>query len=221
MHVILLERVGRLGTIGDEVTVRNGFARNYLLPKGKALRANAANRTRFEAERSVIEERNEERRGAAGGIAGSIDGKNIVMIRQAGETGHLYGSVSSRDIAEALVADGFEVVRSQVDLNTPIKTVGLHPVVIHLHAEVTATVKINAARSEEEAERQARGEDVRVVSYDDDLDDIEPDAEDQDDDADDQDADDQDAGESDDPPGNESDGDPQDPAEADETELPA
>jgi large subunit ribosomal protein L9 len=216
MHVILLERVGRLGTIGDEVNVRNGFARNYLLPKGKALRANPANRARFEADRTVIEARNDERRGAAGGIATAIEGKNIVMIRQAGETGHLYGSVSSRDIAESLAADGFEVVRSQVDLNTPIKTVGLHPVVIHLHAEVSATVNVNAARSEEEAERQARGENVTVVSYDDD------DGDDADYGADeDEEGGDADEGEAGDEAAEDTEAEAGDSEEADETEPPA
>lgn len=165
MHVILLERVGKLGGIGDEVTVRDGYARNFLLPQGKALRANEANRARFEAERAAIEARNAERRDAAQAVAGSIDGKTIIVIRQAGETGQLYGSVSSRDIAEALTADGTEVARSQVDLSHPIKAVGLHEVPIHLHAEVASTLIVNVARSEDEATRQAAGEDLRVVSY--------------------------------------------------------
>lgn len=166
MKVILLERVGRYGTIGEEVTVKNGFARNFLLPQGKALRATDANRTKFEAERAVIEKRNEERRNEAAGIASGLNGHSVVMIRQAGETGQLYGSVSSRDIAEALVADGFQVARSQVDLAVPIKTVGVHAVALSLHAEVDVNVNVNVARSADEAERQLQGEDMTVVSYD-------------------------------------------------------
>lgn len=166
MKVILLERVGRYGTIGDEVNVKDGYARNFLLPAGKALRATDANRARFEADRAAIEKRNEERRTEAAGIASGLDGHAVVMVRQAGETGQLYGSVSSRDIAEALVADGFQVARAQVDLTAPIKTVGLHPVALKLHAEVDVTVKINVARSSDEAERQLAGEDLMVVSYD-------------------------------------------------------
>jgi large subunit ribosomal protein L9 len=167
MKVILLERVGRMGHIGDEVTVKDGFARNFLLPQGKALRATEANRKRFESERATIEQRNQERREAAAGIAEGLNGKTVVMIRQAGETGQLYGSVSSRDIAEALVADGFEVSRSQVTLMDPIKTVGVHVVPLSLHAEVEVTVNVNVARSDDEAERQSRGEDVTAVNYDD------------------------------------------------------
>ncbi|HUV32045.1 MAG TPA: 50S ribosomal protein L9 [Devosiaceae bacterium] len=165
MQVILLERVGRLGSIGDEVQVKNGFARNFLLRQGKALRANAANRARFEAERSVIEARNAEQRETAQAVAGSIDGMKITVIRQAGEGGQLYGSVTSRDIADALTAKGTEVARSQVDLNRPIKAVGLHEVTIRLHAEVESVVVVNVARSADEAERQAAGEDMTVVSY--------------------------------------------------------
>ena len=168
MKVILLERVGRYGSIGDEVAVKDGYARNFLLPQGKALRATAENRVRFEAERAAIEKRNEERKEAAAGIATGLNGHSVVMIRQAGETGQLYGSVSSRDIAEALTADGFSVQRSQVDLASPIKTVGMHEVPLNLHAEVSVHVNINVARSEDEAERQATGEDMTRVSYDDD-----------------------------------------------------
>lgn len=168
MKVILLERVGRHGHIGDEVNVRDGFARNFLLPQGKALRATEANRTRFAKEREDIEKRNAERREAAAGIADGLNGHTVVMIRQAGETGQLYGSVSSRDIADALSNDGFTVARSQVDLMSPIKTVGLHSVHLHLHAEVEVSVNVNVARSEDEAERQARGEDLTVQSFDDD-----------------------------------------------------
>ncbi len=165
MQVILLEMVGKLGGIGDEVSVRDGYARNFLLPQGKALRATDSNRAKFEAERTAIEARNAERRDAAQAVAGSIDGKTIVIIRQAGEAGQLYGSVSSRDIAGALTGDGTEVARSQVDLSHPIKAVGLHEVPVHLHAEVASTVIVNVARSEDEAERQSAGEDLTVVSY--------------------------------------------------------
>jgi len=167
MKIILLERVGRTGHIGDEVTVKDGYARNFLLPQGKALRATEANRKKFEVERVSIEKRNQERREAAAGIATGLNGKTVVMIRQAGETGQLYGSVSSRDIAEALTASGTMVQRAQVTLMDPIKTVGLHTVPLNLHAEVAVTVTINVARSEEEAARQARGEDVTAVNYDD------------------------------------------------------
>lgn len=169
MKVILLERVGRLGTIGDEVNVKDGFARNFLLPQGKALRANNANRKRFEAEREQIEQRNAERRDNAMAVAEAVNGRKVVMIRQAGETGVLYGSVTSRDISDALAADNIEVAKSQVDLSTPIKNVGLHNVVLNLHAEVESSITVNVARSEDEAERQAAGEDLTVVSYDDEV----------------------------------------------------
>src|SRR5665213_2537972 len=165
MKVILLERVGRMGHIGDEVTVKDGFARNFLLPQQKALRATEANRKRFESERHVIEQRNQERREAAAGIAEGLNGKTVVMIRQAGETGQLYGSVSSRDVAEALANDGYSVARSQVNLTDPIKTVGLHNVALNLHAEVAVSVTANVARSEDEAARQAKGEDLTVPTF--------------------------------------------------------
>lgn len=165
MKVILLERVGRMGHIGDEIAVKDGFARNYLLPQGKALRATEANRKRFESERQTIEQRNNERREAAAGIAQGLNGKTVVMIRQAGETGQLYGSVSSRDIAEALSAGGTPVARSQVALTDPIKTIGIHVVPLHLHAEVEVTVNVNVARSEDEAARQAKGEDLTVPAF--------------------------------------------------------
>jgi large subunit ribosomal protein L9 len=167
MKVILLERVGRIGHIGDEVNVRDGFARNYLLPQQKALRATEANRARFENERAEIEKRNQERREAAAGIATGLNGKTVVMIRQSGETGQLYGSVSSRDVADALGAEGFSVARSQIDLANPIKTVGMHVVHLHLHAEVEVTVNVNVARSEDDAERQAKGEDLTVQTFED------------------------------------------------------
>jgi large subunit ribosomal protein L9 len=165
MKVILLERVGRLGSIGDEVNVKDGFARNFLLPQGKALRASEANRAKFESQRQVIEERNAERRSEAEKSAASLNGKTIVMVRQAGETGQLYGSVSARDIADALIADGAKIERNQVDLATPIKAVGLHEVAINLHAEVSVNVTVNVARSADEAERQDKGEDLSVKSY--------------------------------------------------------
>ncbi|SDG63902.1 50S ribosomal protein L9 [Pelagibacterium luteolum] len=167
MKVILLERVGRLGAIGDEVTVKDGFARNFLLPQGKALRASDSNRSKFESERQTIEARNAERRSEAEKNAASLDGKTIVMVRQAGETGQLYGSVSARDIADALLADGASIERNQVDLEGPIKTVGLHEVSLHLHAEVSVTVTVNVARSSDEAERQAAGENLARKDYND------------------------------------------------------
>jgi large subunit ribosomal protein L9 len=167
MKVILLERVGKHGHIGDEVTVKDGYARNFLLPQQKALRATEANRKRFEKERANIEQRNTERREAAAGIAAGLNGHTVVMIRQAGETGQLYGSVSSRDVADALNADGFTVARSQVDLADPIKTVGVHAVQLHLHAEVQVSVNVNVARSDDEAERQSKGEDLTVQTFDD------------------------------------------------------
>ena len=167
MKVILLERVGKHGHIGDEVTVKDGYARNYLLPEHKALRATEANRKKFEVDRVSIEKRNAERREAAAGIASGLNGKTVVIIRQAGETGQLYGSVSSRDVAEALSADGYSVARSQVDLANPIKTVGVHTVPLHLHAEVAVSVNVNVARSDDEAERQLKGEDLTVQTFDD------------------------------------------------------
>ena len=169
MKVILLERVGRTGSIGDEVSVKDGFARNFLLPQGKALRATEANRKKFEAERSHIEKRNEERRNAAAGIAEGLNGREVIIIRQAGETGQLYGSVASRDVVEALAADGFTVQRSQVDLADPIKSVGVHTVALNLHAEVAVSITVNVARSDDEAKRQSAGEDVTVTVYEDDT----------------------------------------------------
>ena len=167
MKVILLERVGKHGHIGDEVTVKDGYARNFLLPEQKALRATEANRKKFAVERVAIEKRNTERREAAAGIASGLNGKTVVIIRQAGETGQLYGSVSSRDVADALNAEGFTVARSQVDLADPIKTVGVHSVALHLHAEVAVSVNVNVARSDDEAERQQKGEDLTVQTFDD------------------------------------------------------
>jgi large subunit ribosomal protein L9 len=160
MQVILLERIGRIGGIGDVVKVRNGFARNFLLPQGKALRATEENKARFEREREALEQLNADRREAASGKAGNLEGARFVLLRQAGESGQLYGSVTARDIAEAAAKDGHEVTRGQVSLDLGIKSVGLYQVKIQLHAEVAATVTINVARTAEEAERQARGENV-------------------------------------------------------------
>lgn len=170
MQVILLERVGRLGTIGDEVAVKDGFARNFLLPSGKAIRANESNRAKFESERAVIEKRNADKREAAAGIAEGINGASVIVIRSAGENGHLYGSVSSRDISESLAGQGFEVTKTQVDLPLPIKTVGMHKVALNLHPEVEVSVTVNVARSDSEAERQAAGEDLTNINYDDEED---------------------------------------------------
>ncbi len=158
MDVILLERIAKLGQMGETVKVRDGFARNYLLPLGKALRANEANKKRFESERATLEARNLERKSEAQSVAEKLDGKSFVIVRSAGETGQLYGSVAARDIIEALAAEGFNVGRNQVELNTPIKAIGLHKVVLHLHAEVEISVEVNVARSVEEAERQSKGE---------------------------------------------------------------
>jgi ribosomal protein L9 len=160
MQVILLERVEKLGKIGDEVVVKNGFARNFLIPQGKALLATDANRARFEAERAQIEARNEKAREEAASTGETLDGKVFVLIRSAGENGQLFGSVAARDIAEAAIESGTKVEKRQVLLNTPIKTIGLHEVQIRLHPEVVVTVTANVARSEDEAERQAQGENV-------------------------------------------------------------
>jgi len=160
MQVILLERVGDLGGIGDEVKVRDGFARNYLLPQKKALRATDANRKVFEAQRAQIEARNAEARAQAEKASGKVDGQSYVLIRQAGEAGQLYGSVSSRDIAEEIAKTGAKVDRGAIVLDKPIKTIGLYDVRVRLHAEVYASIKVNVARSQDEAERQARGENV-------------------------------------------------------------
>lgn len=160
MQVILLERIDRLGKIGDEVRVKNGFARNFLIPQGKALIANDKNRKRFEAEREAIEARNAAARDAAKTEAEKLEGAIFVLIRQAGETGQLYGSVSARDIAEAAEAAGYKVDRAAVRLDKPIKAIGLTEVSVRLHAEVSVKVQVNVARSQEEAERQEKGEDI-------------------------------------------------------------
>ena len=158
MEVILLERITRLGQMGETVKVKDGYARNFLLPKGKALRANEANKKKFEGQRAQLEARNLERKSEATTVAETLDGKNFIVVRSAGETGQLYGSVSTRDIADLLTAEGFTVARNQIELNQPIKTIGLTNVAIALHPEVEVTVTLNIARSTEEAERQAKGE---------------------------------------------------------------
>ncbi|MCY0146375.1 50S ribosomal protein L9 [Hoeflea sp. G2-23] len=160
MDVILLERIAKLGQMGDTVKVRDGYARNFLLPQGKALRANAANKTRFEAERTVLEARNLERKTEAEQIAEKLNGKTFVVVRSAGETGQLYGSVAARDVIAVLADNGFTIGRSQVDMNNPVKTIGLHTVPLALHAEVNVEVTFNVARSADEAERQFKGEDL-------------------------------------------------------------
>ena len=160
MDVILLERVGKLGNLGDVVSVKDGYARNFLLPAGKALRANKANKEKFEAERAAIEAANAEKVKAAASDSEKLNGSSYILIRQAGESGQLFGSVSPRDIAEAASADGFAVNRNHVLLPEPIKTIGMYEVTIALHAETEATVTVNVARSQDEAEAQARGESV-------------------------------------------------------------
>jgi large subunit ribosomal protein L9 len=160
MEVILLERVAKLGQMGETVRVRDGFARNFLLPRGKALRATDENKKRFETQRGQLEARNLERRKDAEVVGEKLNGQSFVIIRQAGESGVLYGSVSARDLADTMSAGGFTVGRDQIILNAPIKSLGLHTVAVALHPEVQATVTINVARSPDEAERQARGESV-------------------------------------------------------------
>ncbi|WP_340647233.1 50S ribosomal protein L9 [Phenylobacterium sp.] len=160
MKVILLERVEGKGLLGDVVTVKDGYARNFLLPRQKALRANAANLKVFEGQRADIEARNQKAKEQAGKTGENLDGTSYILIRQAGESGQLYGSVSGRDVADIVNAAGGKLERSMVALDKPIKTLGLHPVKVVLHAEVIVSVTLNIARSQDEAERQARGEDV-------------------------------------------------------------
>jgi len=162
MEVILLERVAKLGQMGEVVRVKDGFARNYLLPKGKALRATDANKSKYEGMKVDLQAKNLETKGEADKIGKKLDGKAFPVIRQASETGQLYGSVSPRDLATLLTGSGFEVDRNQIALNVPIKTIGQHKVPVHLHPEVEVTVTINVARSADEAERLARGENVTV-----------------------------------------------------------
>jgi large subunit ribosomal protein L9 len=160
MKVVLLERVERLGKIGDVVTVKDGFGRNFLLPRKKALLANDRNMKVFEAQRAEIEARNAAAREKAEAILKTLDGADFIVIRQAGESGQLYGSVSARDVAEAIIAAGHAIERTMVTLDKPIKTVGVHSVRVRLHGEVTASITANVARTTDEAERQAKGENV-------------------------------------------------------------
>ena len=165
MDVILLERVDKLGQIGDVVTVKNGFARNFLLPRNKALRSNAANLKLFEANKAKIVADNEAKRGEAQTASKDVDGKSVTLIRQASNTGQLYGSVAVRDIVEALDAEGVKVLKNQVVLDKPIKAIGLYEVRVQLHSEVAATVKVNVARSPEEADLQSQGVDVMAAMF--------------------------------------------------------
>src|SRR6476620_7407954 len=165
MEVILLERVEKLGAIGDVVKVKDGFARNYLLPNKKALRANEANRKVFEASRERIEADNAEKRSDAEKASKGVEGKTVQLIRQASNTGQLYGSVSARDIAEALEGVGAKVAKSQGVLDRPIKAIGMHEIKVALHPEVAVTVKVNVARSPEEADLQAQGVDVMAQMF--------------------------------------------------------
>lgn len=181
MEVILLERVEKLGQIGDVVTVKNGFARNFLLPRGKALRSNAANLKVFEANKAKIVADNETKRGEAEKAAKTVDGTAVTLIRQASNTGQLYGSVAVRDIVEALEAEGKKVTRQQVVLDKPIKAIGVYEVKVSLHAEVSVIVKVNVARSPEEAELQSQGVDVMAQMFEKDtagfIEDFDPNAE--------------------------------------------
>ena len=163
MQIILLERIGRLGQMGDVVNVKDGYARNFLLPQKKALRATEENLARFEKERTQLEARDLELKKEAEAVAAKLAGQSFLAIRQAGDTGQLYGSVTTRDIAEVVTAGGFSIDRRQIVLDRPIKTLGLHPIRVALHPEVIVQVSLNVARSQDEAERQARGEDVTVI----------------------------------------------------------
>jgi large subunit ribosomal protein L9 len=165
MEVILLERIEKLGVIGDVVNVKPGFARNFLLPNGKALRANDANRKVFEANREKIEAQNAERRAVAETDSKTIEGASVQLIRQASNTGQLYGSVSARDLAEALEAQGHKIAKNQIVLDKPIKALGVQDVRIALHPEVSVTIRVNVARSPEEAELQAQGVDVSTDMF--------------------------------------------------------
>jgi large subunit ribosomal protein L9 len=169
MKVILLERVEGRGALGDVVTVKDGFARNYLLPRSKALRATAANLKVFDAQRAEIEARNAKAKEVAATAGESLDGTSYILIRQAGESGQLYGSVAGRDVADIINGAGGKVDRSMVVLDKPIKTLGVHEVKVKLHSEVIVTVNINIARSQDEAERQARGENVIASQFDEDA----------------------------------------------------
>ncbi len=166
MQIVLLERIAKLGQMGDVVTVKDGYARNFLLPQGKALRANKSNLKRFEAERVQLEARNLERKTEADGVFAKLNNESFIIIRQSGDTGQLYGSVSSRDIAAIVSEKGFTITRNQVVLEQPIKVLGLHKVAVVLHPEVTADIIVNVARTEDEATRQAAGEDVTAIDSD-------------------------------------------------------
>ena len=163
MEVILLERVAKLGQMGDVVRVKDGFARNYLLPKGKALRATKENTSRFETMKVELEARNLEQKGEAQKVAEKLDGQKFTVLRQAAEGGQLYGSVSPRDLADLVSEKGFAISRSQIALNTPIKAIGMHKVPISLHPEVEVTISVTVARNADEAERLARGEDITIA----------------------------------------------------------
>ncbi|WP_386681363.1 50S ribosomal protein L9 [Loktanella sp. R86503] len=164
MQIILLERVAKLGQMGEVVNVKDGYARNFLLPQGKGLRVNAANLARFEAEKAALEARNAETRATAQAEADKIDGESFVIIRSASDAGSLYGSVTPRDVADAAAENGFKIDRNQVVLQGPIKDLGLHDVTLNLHPEVTATVTLNVARSKEEAELQAAGKSIQELA---------------------------------------------------------
>jgi large subunit ribosomal protein L9 len=160
MEVILLERVAKLGQMGEVVRVKDGFARNFLLPQGKALRATKDNRTKYEGMKAQLEARNLELKKDADSVGGKLNGKSFIIVRQASDVGQLFGSVSARDIADLVTKDGFSVARSQIALQAPIKAIGMHKVPVALHPEVEVTITLNVARNADEAERQARGENV-------------------------------------------------------------
>ena len=162
MEVILLERVGKLGQMGEVVRVKDGYARNYLLPKGKALRATADNRKRFESMKTQLEARNLELKSEAEKVGAKLDGQTFTVVRQASETGQLYGSVSTRDLAQLLTDGGFTVNRNQIELNAPLKMIGTHKVPVALHPELEVSITVYVARNADEAQRLARGEDVTV-----------------------------------------------------------
>jgi large subunit ribosomal protein L9 len=173
MQIILLERIGRLGQMGDVVKVKDGYARNFLLPKGKAMRATKANLEHFKGQRAQLEAQNLEMKKEAEAVAVKLNGKSFIALRQASDSGQLYGSVSTRDIAELVTEGGFTVARTQILLDRPIKTLGHHPVRVSLHPEVMSSISINVARTIEEAERQARGENVNQLRDDDEEEDAE------------------------------------------------
>ena len=162
MEVILLERISKLGQMGEVVRVKDGFARNFLLPQGKALRATAENKSKFEGMKADLQAKNAASKGEAEKIGSKLDGKSFAVLRQASESGQLYGSVSPRDLAELLTENGYAVDRNQISLNVPIKAIGQHKVPVRLHPELEVTMTVNVARSADEAERLARGENVTV-----------------------------------------------------------